>query len=53
MLEDKFNINLMYICSYDSFYFRRGPSQDVPFDLILLYMAKTIPTLFENDQFVI
>ena len=24
---------------------RRGPAQDFPFDLILWYIAKTIPTL--------
>ena len=27
--------------------YRRGPAQDVPFDIILCYIAKTIPTLLE------
>ena len=33
--------------------YRQGPSQDAPFDLILWYIAKTIPTFKEQDQFVI
>ena len=29
-----------------------GPAQDVPFELILWYIAKTIPTLLEYDQYI-
>ena len=39
-----FMVNALVYLSVAS---RRGPAQDVPFDLILWYTAKTIPTLLE------